>query len=130
MTLLTASPLSHSSGGFLIDCCCFSGISTASQGSFTSVKSSSGSRSGTSTWASPVTEAAAESSGSSPNTAWISSASAANHSPCPPPRATNPGQVKSSTEKQCFDQSRLEPTPEEPPDSPCVMVMTSSCKRR
>ncbi|XP_056893626.1 SH3 domain-binding protein 1 [Takifugu flavidus] len=108
--------------------------SAASQDSdsFRLVKSSSYSRSGTSTWASPVTEPAAASSSSSPSSAGTSSTSAANHNPRPLPKATgavpNSGPVKGSTQKQGFDQSQLEPTLEEPPDSPCVTVLTSPCK--
>lgn len=114
----------------------FSGLSAASQDSDSSrlVKSSSFSRSGTTTWASPVTEPAAASSGSSPSSPGTSSTSAANLNPRPLPKATgavlNSGQVKGSTQKQGFDQSRLEPTLEEPPDSPCVTLLTSSCKRK
>lgn len=125
-------PRGHRLELFLMVYCLFSGISTASQDSDSStlVKSSSFSRSGTSTWASPVTEPAAAPSGSSPG----ASTSAANHNPRPLPKATgavqNSGQVKCSTQKQGFDQSRLEPTLEEPLDSPCVTVLTSSCKRK
>lgn len=123
--------------GRISDCLLlFSGLSAASQdsSSFRLMKSGSCSRSGTSTWASPVTAPEAASSGSSPGSTEASSTSAANHNPRPLPKATgvvpNSGQDKGSTQKQCFDQSRMEPTLEEPPDSPGVTVITSSCKRK
>ncbi|CAG04502.1 unnamed protein product, partial [Tetraodon nigroviridis] len=90
------------------------------------VKSSSVSRSGTSTWASPDPQPAASSPASAAGT---SGTSAANQNLRPPPKATGAsGPAKSPTQRQCFDQSRLEPTLEEPPDSPCATVVTSSCK--
>lgn len=121
MTLLRYVATQPQVGIFSDGLLLFSGISAASQDSDSSrlVKSSSCSRSGTSTWASPVTEPVAASSGSSPGSAGTSSTA-----------VSNSGQVKGSTQKQGFDQSRLEPTLEEPPDSPCVTVLTSSCKRK
>ncbi|XP_008294997.1 SH3 domain-binding protein 1 [Stegastes partitus] len=118
--------------------------STASQDSvgFFLVKSGSvSSRSGTTTWASPAAEPAApthpnaESGSSSSLPAQASSASTecsstANQKPSPPPRAggsaTNSGQMKSPTQKQCSDQGQLEPILEAPPDSPRALVKISS----
>ncbi|XP_073345405.1 bargin [Pagrus major] len=121
--------------------------STASQdsGGFFLVKSGSVSRSGTTTWASPVAETAAPThqnttSSSSPlsvnpspvvtfNTSTACS-SAANQGPAPVPKATGPapstGQIRSPTQRQCSDQGQLEPILEAPPDSPKALVKISS----
>ncbi|XP_076616732.1 SH3 domain-binding protein 1 [Chaetodon auriga] len=119
--------------------------STASQdsGNF-SVKSGSVSRSGTSSWASPVAETAAQthqnttsSSSSSvnsspvvaPNTSTACS-STVNLGPPPLPKVTgaaaNPGQNRTSAQKQCSDQGQLDPILEAPPDSPRAFVKISS----
>nr|XP_046232715.1 SH3 domain-binding protein 1 [Scatophagus argus] len=108
------------------------------------VKSGSVSRTGTSTWASPAAETAAPTqqnttSTSSPPlnpspivTSSITTAcsSTANQGPAPIPKATgaapNPGQSRSPTQKQCSDQSQLEPILEAPPDSPSAIVKISS----
>lgn len=131
--------------------CLFPPISTASQdsGSFFLVKSGSLSRSGTSTWASPVVEAAApthqntassSSSSLDPSPAGASNtstacSSTANQSPSPLPKATgappNPGQMRSPTQKQSPDQGLLEPILEAPPNSPREFVkITSPYKRK
>ncbi|XP_070783131.1 SH3 domain-binding protein 1 [Enoplosus armatus] len=122
--------------------------STASQdsGGFFLVKSGSVSRSGTSTWASPVAETEAPtqqktpSSSSSLDPSLVASntsaacSSTANQSPAPPlPEATgaasNTGQIRSPTQKQSSDQGPLEPILEAPPDSPRAFVkMTSPFK--
>ncbi|XP_072228989.1 SH3 domain-binding protein 1 [Leuresthes tenuis] len=115
--------------------------STASQDSsgFFLVKSGSvGSRSGTTTWASPAAEAPASShqdtatsssSSLSPGSVPAPSAPAGcsstpNQKPCPAPRLSvsvpNPGQ------KQSADQGQLEPILEAPPDSPRAFVKMSS----
>ncbi|XP_036937910.1 SH3 domain-binding protein 1 isoform X2 [Acanthopagrus latus] len=120
--------------------------STASQdsGGLFLVKSGSVSRSGTTTWASPVAETAAPShqnttSSSSPsvnpcpvvisNTSTACS-SAPNQGPAPLPKATGPapstGQIRSPTQKQSSDQGQLEPIFEAPPDSPRALVKISS----
>ncbi|KAM8729272.1 SH3 domain-binding protein 1 [Acanthopagrus schlegelii] len=120
--------------------------STASQdsGGHFLVKSGSVSRSGTTTWASPVAETAAPShqnttSSSSPsvnpcpvvisNTSTACS-SAPNQGPVPLPKATGPapstGQIRSPTQKQSPDQGQLEPIFEAPPDSPRALVKISS----
>uniref|UniRef100_A0A3B4TY26 SH3-domain binding protein 1 n=1 Tax=Seriola dumerili TaxID=41447 RepID=A0A3B4TY26_SERDU len=116
--------------------------STASQdsGGFFLVKSGSVSRSGTSTWGSPVAEPAAPthpnttssiSSSHNPSPIQASNTSAAcsstaNQSPSQLPRATgsapNPGQAKCPTQKQCSDQGQLEPILEATPDSPRALV--------
>ncbi|KAK1881945.1 SH3 domain-binding protein 1 [Dissostichus eleginoides] len=100
--------------------------STASQdgGGFFLVKSGSMSRSGTSTWASPVNE--------TPNHQNTSSGSSSPLDPSPscsstaPPKATgsapNPGQSRSPSQKQSADQNLLEPILEAPPDSPRALV--------
>ncbi|XP_041818071.1 SH3 domain-binding protein 1 [Chelmon rostratus] len=118
--------------------------STASQdsGGFLLVKSGSVSRSGTSTWASPVAETAApahqntttsnsSSISSSPVVALNAStacSSTAKQAPPPLAKATgaaaNPGQ--STTQKQGSDQGQLEPILEAPPDSPRAFVKISS----
>ncbi|XP_028263228.1 SH3 domain-binding protein 1 [Parambassis ranga] len=123
--------------------------STASQdsSSFFLVKSGSvTSRSSTSTWAGPAAEEAAAppqsahqnttSSGSpflNPSPTLASSASyscSSNQNPAPIPRAAgsapNAGQTKSPTQKQCSDQSQLEPILEAPPDSPKALVKIAS----
>lgn len=127
--------------------CPFLSISTASQdsGAFFLVKSGSLSRSGTSTWASPVAEAAApthqnttSSSSSSldhsPVAASNSCSSTENQSPSTLPKAAgaapNSGQIKSPTLKQCSDQGQLDPILEAP-DSPRAFVkITSPYKRK
>ncbi|KAI9529298.1 hypothetical protein NQZ68_010963 [Dissostichus eleginoides] len=100
--------------------------STASQdgGGLFLVKSGSMSRSGTSTWASPVNE--------TPNHQNTSSGSSSPLDPSPscsstaPPKATgsapNPGQSRSPSQKQSADQNLLEPILEAPPDSPRALV--------
>ncbi|XP_033975370.1 LOW QUALITY PROTEIN: SH3 domain-binding protein 1 [Trematomus bernacchii] len=100
--------------------------STASQdsGGFCLVKSGSVSRSGTSTWASPVNE--------TPNHQNTSSSSSSPLDPSPscsstaPPKATgsapNPGQSRSLSQKQSADQNQLEPILEAPPNSPRALV--------
>ncbi|GLD57653.1 SH3 domain-binding protein 1-like protein [Lates japonicus] len=119
--------------------------STASQDSvgFFLVKSGSVSRSGTTTWASPVPEPAAPaqqnttSSSSIPSlnpspvpasSASTACSSTANPSPSQLPRATgsapNPGQSRSPTQKQCSDQ--LEPILEAQPESPRAFVKITS----
>ncbi|XP_038590993.1 SH3 domain-binding protein 1 [Micropterus salmoides] len=119
--------------------------STASQdsGGFFLVKSGSISRSGTSTWASPVPETAApthqnttssSSSSLDPSPVTASNYSAAcssiaNQSPSPLPKATgapNLGQIRSPTQKQCLDPGQLEPILEAPPDSPRAFVKITS----
>ncbi|KAF3853328.1 hypothetical protein F7725_014016, partial [Dissostichus mawsoni] len=99
---------------------------TASQdsGGFFLVKSGSMSRSGTSTWASPVNE--------TPNHQNTSSGSSSPSIPVPPaaPRLLlkqrdqlpNPGQSRSPSQKQSADQNLLEPILEAPPDSPRALV--------
>ncbi|XP_035518609.1 SH3 domain-binding protein 1 [Morone saxatilis] len=110
--------------------------STASQdsGGFFLVKTGSVSRSGTSTWASPVAETAASthqnttsSSSSFVNTSPVmasststASSSTANQSQSLLPKATEAAQ------KQCSDQSPLEPILEAPPDSPRAFVKITS----
>ncbi|KAI4796682.1 hypothetical protein KUCAC02_026825 [Chaenocephalus aceratus] len=100
--------------------------STASQdsGGYCLAKSGSISRSGTSTWASPVNE--------TPNHQNTSSSSSAPLGPSPscsstaPPKATgsapNPGQSRSPSQKQSADQNLLDPILEAPPDSPRALV--------
>ncbi|XP_044034707.1 SH3 domain-binding protein 1 [Siniperca chuatsi] len=106
------------------------------------VKSGSVSRSGTSTWASPVAETVAptpqnttssslSSLDPSPVVASNTSAacsSTANQSPSPFSKATgaapNPGQIRSPS--QCSDQGQLEPIFEAPPDSPRAFVKITS----
>ena len=133
-----------------INHCLFLSISTASQdsGGLFLVKSGSVSRSGTTTWASPVAETAAPShqnttSSSSPsvnpcpvvisNTSTACS-SAPNQGPAPLPKATGPapstGQIRSPTQKQSSDQGQLEPIFEAPPDSPRALVKISSPYKR
>lgn len=133
-----------------LNICLFPSISTASQdsGGFFLVKSGSISRSGTSTWASPVPETAApthqnttssSSSSLDPSPVTASNYSAAcssiaNQSPSPLPKATgapNLGQIRSPTQKQCLDPGQLEPILEAPPDSPRAFVkITSPFKRK
>ncbi|XP_017271590.1 SH3 domain-binding protein 1 [Kryptolebias marmoratus] len=111
--------------------------STASQdsGGFFLVKSGSvSSRSGTTTWACPTTEAATpgQPNTSPGSTPLESGAGAANPTPTPTPTPTpplrgagsapNPGQVKNSTQRQNSDQSQLQPILEAPPDSPVASV--------
>lgn len=127
------------------DVCVFLPISTASQdsGGFLPVKSGSFSRSGTSTWASPIAETAkpthqhtppSSSSSISPSSVMASNPSAAcsstaNQGPAPLPKAAeaalNPGLVKSPTQKQGSDQGQLEPILEAPPGSPIALVKMS-----
>ncbi|KAF1374155.1 hypothetical protein PFLUV_G00246610 [Perca fluviatilis] len=114
--------------------------STASQdsGCFFLVKSGSVSRSGTSTWASPVADTAApthqsttssSSSSLGPSPAVVPNSSAACSSTALP-KATGslptPGQIRSPTQKQCSDQGLLEPILEAPPDSPRAFVKITS----
>ncbi|XP_018540979.1 SH3 domain-binding protein 1 [Lates calcarifer] len=119
--------------------------STASQDSvgFCLVKSGSVSRSGTTTWASPVPEPAAPAQQNTTSSSSISSlnlssvpassastacSSTANPSPSQLPKATgsapNPGQSRSPTQKQCSDQ--LEPILEAQPESPRAFVKITS----
>ncbi|XP_078135973.1 SH3 domain-binding protein 1 [Sander vitreus] len=114
--------------------------STASQdsGGFFLVKSGSVSRSGTSTWASPVADTAApthqsatssSSSSLGPSPAVVSNSSAACSSTALPKAtgsAPTPGQIRSPTQKQCSDQGLLEPILEAPPESPRVSVKITS----
>lgn len=113
--------------------------STASQDSVSSflTKSSSVSRSGTSTWAGPTQETAAQppqqngapSSSPSPNpipvqTSTCPSSNSSQVPPPPPLRTVAPN--KSPTQKQCSEQGQLEPIPEAPPDSPRAVVKMAS----
>ncbi|XP_047465571.1 SH3 domain-binding protein 1 [Mugil cephalus] len=122
--------------------------STASQesaGSFLVKSGSVNSRSGTSTWGSPAVETPAppadanvtprSSSSLDPGPVMAPDAAAAdgstaNQIPSPLPRGAgstaNPGQVKSPTQKQCSDQSQLEPILEAPPDSPKASLKITS----
>ncbi|XP_031153807.1 SH3 domain-binding protein 1 [Sander lucioperca] len=114
--------------------------STTSQdsGGFFLVKSGSVSRSGTSTWASPVADTAApthQSATSSssfslgPSPTVVSNSSAACSSSALPKAtglAPTPGQIRSPTQKQCSDQGLLEPILEAPPDSPRALVKITS----
>uniref|UniRef100_UPI0037E84FBC SH3 domain-binding protein 1 isoform X2 n=1 Tax=Semicossyphus pulcher TaxID=241346 RepID=UPI0037E84FBC len=115
--------------------------SSASQdsGSFFLVKSGSLSRSGTSTWASPVAETSApthqnttSSSTSSLNTSPVvsSNTSAACSTTANPPKTTRPapnlGQIRCPTQMQSSDQDQLEPIMEAPPDSPKVLLKINS----
>ncbi|XP_070847098.1 SH3 domain-binding protein 1 [Chaetodon trifascialis] len=119
--------------------------STSSQdsGSFL-VKSGSVSRGGTSSWASPVAETAAQthqnttsSSSSSINSSPVvapntstACGSTANRGPSPLPKVTgaaaNPGQIRIPTQQQCSDQGQLDTILEAPPDSPRALVKISS----
>ncbi|XP_054454350.1 SH3 domain-binding protein 1 [Anoplopoma fimbria] len=112
--------------------------STPSQdsGAYCLIKSGSVSRSGSSTWASPVADTAApthHSSTSSSSSSLDSSPAVASNTSVGPatlPKATglapNPSQVRSPTQKQCLDQGQLEPILEAPPDSPKAFVMINS----
>ncbi len=112
------------------------------------MKSGCVSRSGTSTWASPVAETAAAthqtltSSSSSPINLYSTVASSTsagcsstvNQGQSTLPKATgtapNQGQVRSPTQRQCSDQVQLEPILEAPPDSPRALVKMSSPYKR
>ncbi|XP_032357400.1 SH3 domain-binding protein 1 [Etheostoma spectabile] len=112
--------------------------STASQdsGGFFVVKSGSVSRSGSSTWASPVADSAAptyqsttSSSSSSLGPAVVSNFSTPSSSTALPKAtgsAPTPGQIRSPTQKQCSDQGLLEPILEALPDSPRAFVKLTS----
>lgn len=117
---------------------CFSSASLDSGVSFL-VKSGSISRSGTTTWSSPAAETRTQqtsttSSSSSPSdSAQITSSStpAACSSTANLPKAPNPGQARSPTQRHCSDQNQLEPIQEAPPESPKALVkITSPYKRK
>lgn len=123
--------------------CLFRSISTASQDSvgFFLVKSGSVSRTGTSTWASPVADTAAppnhqsttssSSSSPDPSPGVASNTFAACGSTALPGSAANQSQLRSPTQKQCSEQGQLEPILEAPPDSPRGFVkITSPYKRK
>ncbi|XP_029977364.1 SH3 domain-binding protein 1 isoform X2 [Sphaeramia orbicularis] len=116
--------------------------STASQDSVSSflMKSGSVSRSST-TWTSPVPETAAPAQQSSAlsslslDSSPVQASSAppaigvtSSHNQTPSARATgpNPGQSRSPTQKQNFEQGQLEPIVEAPPDSPVAFVKITS----
>ncbi|XP_074519305.1 SH3 domain-binding protein 1 isoform X2 [Halichoeres trimaculatus] len=102
------------------------------------VKSGSISRSGTTTWSNPAAETATEHANTTSGNASSfdnnpiasSSTSASCSSTANLSKATGtapiPGQVRSPTQRQCSDQSQLEPIQEAPPDSPRASVKITS----
>lgn len=114
---------------------CVFALSTASQdsGAFFLTKSGSvGSRGGTTTWASPTTEAAT-SAHQSPTLCCSSfelCTNPSNQNPTPPLRAPNSGQIKNPTQRPNSDQDLLEPILEAPPDSPIASLNISSPYKR